>query len=64
MAAAGDDPERRQEMDPFADEPADAPVSLFGWEGSIEAANYDTELLAGACPLDLYDLHDDGREPW
>ena len=47
-----------------ADEADDAPVPLFGWAGSLEAANYDAELLAGACPLDLYDLHDDGREPW
>ena len=47
-----------------ADAPADEPVPLFGWAGSIEAANFDAELLAGACPLDLYALHDDGREPW
>ena len=47
-----------------ADEPADGPVPLFGWAGSVEAANRDAELLAGACPLDLFDLHDDGREPW
>jgi hypothetical protein len=47
-----------------ADESVDEPVPLFGWAGSVEAANYDAALLAGACPLDLYDLHDDGREPW
>ena len=47
-----------------ADEADDEPAPMFGWAGSLEAANLDAELLAGACPLDLYDLHDDGREPW
>ena len=37
---------------------------VFGFDGSLEAADRDAALWAEACPLDLYDLHDDGREPF
>ena len=37
---------------------------VFGFAGSLEAANREAALRAEACELDLYDLHDDGREPW
>ena len=40
----------------------DRPV--FGYEGSLEAADRDAAMRAEACDLDLYDLSDDGREPW
>ena len=41
----------------------DAPP-VFGFEGSLEAADRDAAMRADACELDLYDLHDDGREPF
>ena len=41
-----------------------APRPAFGFEGSLEAADRDAALRAEACDLDLYDLSDDGREPW
>ena len=37
---------------------------VFGFEGSLEAADRDAAMRAEACELDLYDLHDDGREPF
>ena len=37
---------------------------VFGFEGSLEAADRDAARRAEACDLDLYDLHDDGREPF
>ena len=54
----------RADADAYEDAPPDEPIPLFGYEGSIEAANRDAALHADACALDLYDLHDDGREPW
>ena len=41
----------------------DAPPA-FGFEGSLEAADQDAAMRAEACELDLYDLSDDGREPF
>ena len=41
-----------------------AACPVFGYEGSLEAVDRDAALRAEACDLDLYDLHDDGREPW
>ena len=37
---------------------------VFGFAGSLEAANRDAAMRAEACDLDLYDLSDDGREPF
>ena len=37
---------------------------LFGFAGSLEAADRDAAMRAEACDLDLYDLSDDGREPF
>ena len=41
----------------------DAPPA-FGFDGSLEAADREAAMRAEACALDLYDLHDDGREPF
>ena len=40
------------------------PRPAFGFEGSLEAADRDAAMRAEVSDLDLYDLSDDGREPW
>ena len=58
------DAQRDADADPeYAADPF-APIPLFGYAGSLEAANHDAAMRADTCPLDLYDLHDDGREPF
>ena len=52
----------REQFRVIGDELDTAPV--FGFAGSLEAADRDAALRAEACDLDLYDLSDDGREPW
>ena len=41
----------------------DAPPT-FGFDGSLEAADREAAMRAEVCALDLYDLSDDGREPF
>ena len=52
----------REQFHVIGDELDTAPV--FGFARSLEAADRDAALRVEACDLDLYDLHDDGREPF
>jgi hypothetical protein len=48
-------------------EPGEAqsePVPLFGFEGSIEAANRYTEIRAALHPIDLYDRVNEDEPPY
>jgi hypothetical protein len=47
-----------------ADEGEAGPILLFGYEGSIEAANRDAEAHAALHPLDAYDLVNEDEPPY